>query len=112
MKPWDLRRAAERLQQSEVPLDVVPPPIARHADVVEARATALPKAHPPGNAGGRQDERRAQRPVRRDGEVEAGPAETTRRPQPAEGAPFGAEVAVPDSASATDKLLGFLGRRP
>lgn len=32
--------------------------------------------------------------------------------QPAPGAPFGPEVAVPEDASPTAKLVGFLGRQP
>ena len=69
-------------------------PYPRHSYVVEEGASALAKTHAPRNASGGEEERRAERTVRRHGEVEALAAKPARRAEEAERPPIASPLVV------------------
>jgi hypothetical protein len=89
-----VRQRSERRDEREVPLDVVPTPVARNALVVKPGAATLAKADPARDAGGGQHDRRAQRPVRRDRDVEPLATQASRRAHEAPEATVGAALVV------------------
>ena len=89
-----VRQRPERRDQGEVPLHVVPAAVARDMLMVEAGAATLAKPDPARDARGGEHDRRAERPVRRDGDIEPLASQAPGRAHESREAALGAALVV------------------